>query len=263
MSVRLRLTTVDAGPFIMPRADLMHGAEGTATVPSTVVVIEHATHGLILIDTGINHRVADPEEADAYWGPGLREAYGAQGFTRDHAIDAQLRRLGHRTEDVRYVVYSHLHLDHAGGMSYFPHAVHVVQHEELRHAWWPDRWTARGYAFRDYRDCRDFDFLELDGDTDLFLDGSVRVVRTTGHTPGHQGIVLDLEHRGRVAFMGDAGHLREGVANDVPQLSDWNVQQKLLTYGRLRALRRAGVRVFLSHDPDDFAELPHDGEVWD
>jgi glyoxylase-like metal-dependent hydrolase (beta-lactamase superfamily II) len=53
---------------------------------------------------------------------------GADGFTWQDAVDAQLRRLGHRPADVTHVVYSHLHLDHAGGMSSFPHAVHVVQH---------------------------------------------------------------------------------------------------------------------------------------
>ncbi|MEG3628744.1 N-acyl homoserine lactonase family protein [Streptomyces poriticola] len=263
MAATLRVTTVDAGPFTMPRSDLLYGAEGMVTVPSTVAVIEHARHGLILFDTGINHHVADPEAAEAYWGPGLREAYGAQGFTREHAVDAQLKRLGHRPGDVKYVIYSHLHLDHAGGMSYFPDAVHVVQHDELRHAWWPDRWTARGYAFNDYRTSRGYDFLELSGDTDLFLDGTITVLRTAGHTPGHQGVVLDLGHRGRIGFLGDAAHLEEGLEQNIPMLSDWNVQEKLLTYGRLRALRRAGVRLFLSHDPDHFAALPHDGDFWD
>ncbi|MEU0374993.1 N-acyl homoserine lactonase family protein [Streptomyces sp. NPDC006283] len=263
MTPRLRLTTVDAGPFTMSRGDLMHGATGTVTVPSTVAVVEHTTHGLILFDTGINHRVADPEAAEDYWGPGLREKYGAAGFTREHAIDRQLERLGHRTADVKYVVYSHLHLDHAGGMSYFPDAIHVAQHDELRHAWWPDRWTARGYAFRDYRDCRDFDFLELSGDTDLFHDGTVRLLRTGGHTPGHQGMILDLPQHGRIGLMGDAAHLKESVDRDIPMVSDWNVQEKLLTFGTLRALDRAGVRVFLSHDPGHFAALPHDGEFWD
>ncbi|MET9356839.1 N-acyl homoserine lactonase family protein [Streptomyces sp. NPDC006617] len=263
MAARLRVTTVDAGPFTMPKGDLMHGATGTVTVPSTVAVIEHAAHGLILFDTGVNHHVADPEAAEAYWGAGLRAAYGAQAFTRQHAIDAQLERLGHRPDDVAYVIYSHLHLDHAGGMSYFPRARHVVQHDELRHAWWPDRWTARGYAFNDYRDTRDYDFLELRGDTDLFLDGTVNVIRTPGHTPGHQGVVLDLDHHERIAFLGDAAHLQEGLDQNVPMTSDWNVQEKLLTYGRIRALGRAGVRTFLSHDPEHFAALPHDGTFWD
>lgn len=72
-------------------------------MPSTVAVVEHATHGPILFCTGVNHHVADPEATEAPWEPGLREAYGAQHFTREHAIGTQLRRLGHRPEDVRYV----------------------------------------------------------------------------------------------------------------------------------------------------------------
>ncbi|WP_164986182.1 N-acyl homoserine lactonase family protein [Streptomyces roseicoloratus] len=262
MVVGLRVTAVDAGPFTMPKEGLLYGASGMITVPSTVAVIEHPGHGVILFDTGINHRVADPGTADDYWGAGLREEYGAQGFTREHAIDAQLDRLGYRLSDVRYVIYSHLHLDHAGGMSYFPDAVHVVQHDELRHAWWPDRWTARGYAFNDYRDTRSYDFLELTGDADLFLDGTVKVIRTPGHTPGHQGVILDLTHQERIAFMGDAAHLQEGLDGNVPMVSDWNVQEKLLTYGRLRALIRAGIRTYLSHDPTHFAALPHNGTFW-
>ncbi|MET9341538.1 N-acyl homoserine lactonase family protein [Nonomuraea sp. NPDC003804] len=263
MAPKLRLTTVNAGTFTMPKEGLMYGASGTVTVPSTVVVVEHSTHGLVLFDTGVNHHVADPEAAETYWGPGLRAKYGAEGFTRDDAVDAQLRRLGHRPADVTHVLYSHLHLDHAGGMSYFPHAVHVVQHDELRHAWWPDRWTARGYTVNDYLHCRGYDYLELRGDVDLFLDGTVRLVRTAGHTPGHQAMILDLANQGRVGFMGDAAHLKEALDQDVPQLSDWNVEQKLLTYQHVRALARAGVRVFLSHDPADYAALPHDGDTWD
>jgi hypothetical protein len=45
----------------------MQAASGTVTVPSTVVVIEHSAHGLLLFDTGINYRVADPEQAEAQW----------------------------------------------------------------------------------------------------------------------------------------------------------------------------------------------------
>src|SRR5664279_3846138 len=115
MTSRVRLTVLDAGPFTMDRSGLMHGASGTVTVPSTVVVIEHEHRGLMLFDTGVNHRIADPDQAAAHWGPGLREAYGATGFTREHAVDAQLERLGYRCADVTHVVYSHLHIDHAGG----------------------------------------------------------------------------------------------------------------------------------------------------
>lgn len=63
MTPRVRLTVCDAGPLAVDRSDLMVGESGPVTVPSTVVVIEHAQHGLILFDTGINHRVADQEGA--------------------------------------------------------------------------------------------------------------------------------------------------------------------------------------------------------
>ena len=61
---------------------------------------------------------------------------------------------------------------------------------------------------------------------------------------------------------GDAAHLPEQVTADVPQISDWNAEAKLLSYQRLRAIRRAGIRPFLSHDVDDFAALPTGGEYW-
>ena len=220
MTARVRLTVCDAGPFTLDRSDLMVGARGPLTVPSTVVVIEHPSHGLVLFDTGVNHRVADGAGADEHWGPGLRERYGATLFTREHAVDAHLERL-------------------------------VVR-----------PLTARGYALGDYLPGRGFDYLELTGDADLFEDGSLRVVRLPGHTPGSQGLVVDLPDRGRVAFVGDAAHLPEQVTADVPQISDWNVEAKLLSYQRLRAMRRAGIRPFLSHDVDDFAALPTGGEYW-
>ena len=110
---------------------------------------------------------------------------------------------------------------------------------------------------------RSFGYLELNGDTDLFGDRSLRVIRLTGHTPGSQGLIVELPHRGRVAFVGDAAHLREQVSANVPQVSDWDVEAKLLSYQRLRALRRAGIDVFLSHDADDFAALPSGGTYWE
>ena len=260
---RIRLTAFDAGPFSLDRSNLMIWLSGPVTVPSTVVVIEHEQRGIVVFDTGVNHRVADPELAAEQWGPGLRERYGATAFTRQDAVDAQLERLGYRCADVTHVVYSHLHIDHAGGMEHFPDALHVAQHDELRHAWWPDRWTARGYALADYLPGRSFEYLELNGDADLFEDGSLRVVPLAGHTPGSQGLVVDLPHRGRVAFVGDAAHIREQVTADVPQLSDWDVEAKLLSYQRLRAWQRAGIDIFLSHDVDDFAALPTGGSYWE
>ena len=88
-------------------------------MPTTAAVIEHPKFGVVLWDTGINDAVADPARADDYWGKGLPAAFGTHNFTRQHTVDKQLEKLGYKPADVRYVVYSHLHLDHAGGMSTF------------------------------------------------------------------------------------------------------------------------------------------------
>jgi N-acyl homoserine lactone hydrolase len=259
----LRLTVVDAGPLTLDKGKLVSFAAGTISVPTTVGIIEHPKHGLILWDTGINHAVADPEEATKYWGAGIRDAFGAHGFTRAHAIDKQLVKLGLRCADVRYVVYSHLHLDHAGGMSYFPNAVHVIQRDEIRYALWPDAWTRPVYCQNDFIDIRKLDVMEIDGDFDLFNDGTLRLLKTPGHAAGHQALLLNLPHRGQVCLGGDVGHLRDGFAAMVPMPWDWSTSTMSMTRMRMKQLARTGVPVFLCHDPQDFVELAQNGRFWD
>jgi N-acyl homoserine lactone hydrolase len=259
----LRMTAVNAGPLKCDKSMLVAMASGIVEIPTTVGIIEHPQHGLILWDTGINDIVADPDRGDEYWGPGLRAAFGTQGFTREHAIDAQLKRLGYRPQDVRYVVYSHLHLDHAGGMSYFPNAVHVVQRDEIRYALWPDAWTSPTYCQNDFKDIRKLNILEVDGDFDLFADGTMRLIKAPGHAPGHQMFLLDLPHRGRVCLAADVGHQRDGFENMVPMPWDWSTSAMTVARMRVKQMERSGVPAFLCHEAADFAKLPSGGEFWD
>lgn len=259
----LKMTCLNVGPLTVSKNLLVAFAPGTVVVPTTASVIEHPQHGIILWDTGINDAVADPDRGDEYWGPGLRSAFGTQGFTRDHAVDAQLDKLGYKPADVKYVVYSHLHLDHAGGMSYFPNAVHVVQRDEIRYALWPDPWTRPVYCQNDFKDIRKLNILEIDGDFDLFSDGSLTLLKTPGHAPGHQAMLLNLPHRGRVCLGADVGHQRDGFENNVPMPWDWSVSAMSMSRMRAKQLERSGVPVFLCHEAEDFAKLPQNGAFWD
>lgn len=263
MAASVRVTAVDVGPLTLGKGILLSMAQGTITVPTTAWIIEHPQHGPILFDTGVNYHVADPEAAERHWGPGVRAAFGAQGFTRQHAIDEQLKKLGYALSDVKFVIYSHLHLDHAGGMCHFPHATHVVQREELRYAWWPDRWTSAVYCYNDYKECRQFDFLELNADVDLFSDGTIRLIRTPGHTPGHQAMILHLQHRGPLCLAADTSHLKEAYHQFAPMPWDWNTEAMTLSYMQLRVLEQSGIPLYFAHDPDDFASSPRNGEYWD
>src|ERR1700741_3977100 len=189
----LRMSAMNVGPLSVDANLLVAFAPGRLEIPTTAAVIVHANHGVVLWDTGINGMVADPDQRDAYWGANVATAFGPHAFKREHAIDAQLERLGIKPNDVRYVLYSHLHLDHAGGMSYFPDAVHVVQRDEIRYPMWPDAWTSPVYCQNDFRDIRKLNILEIDGDFDLFGDGGAAAaegLRSRSRTSGspHQSV---------------------------------------------------------------------------
>jgi N-acyl homoserine lactone hydrolase len=102
----LKMSAMNVGPLSCAKNLLVAMAPGNVDVPTTSVVIEHPKHGVVVWDTGINEAVADPQRGDAYWGPGLRAAFGTHAFTREHVVDKQLEKLGFRPKDVRYVVYS-------------------------------------------------------------------------------------------------------------------------------------------------------------
>lgn len=257
------LTAVNCGPLTLEKNKLVAFGDGMLTIPTTVGIIWHQKYGLILWDTGINGTVADPVAGEEYWGAGIRGAFGAQHFTREHAIDRQLEKFGYRCDDVRYVVYSHLHLDHAGGMCYFPNAVHVVQRDELRYALWPDLWTRPVYCQNDFKTIFGINILELDGDADLFDDGFMRLIRTPGHSPGHQSLILDLPQRGRICLAGDVAHQRDQFDQMIPMPWDWSANAMHISRNRLKQLERTGVPVFLCHEPNDFAKLPQDGTTWE
>lgn len=259
MGKKLRVTVVNCGSMTFDKSIVMTGASGEITIPTAVYIIEHPRHGLILFDTGLNYHGADPEEADVYWAPGLREALGCS-MERDQAIDRQLDKLGYKLEDVKTVVLSHMHFDHAGGMCHFPDATFVVQKKELQYAWWPDEFSKGVYFYNDYKDTRDYRFVQLNGDVDLFQDGSVRLLTTPGHSPGHQSMLLQLSNRGPVLLAADAAHLQGAYRTFRCMPFDWSIESATETYHRIRQLELAQVEIVFSHDPDDFARLPHDGE---
>jgi N-acyl homoserine lactone hydrolase len=100
--------------------------------------------------------------------------------TPEQRADRQLARLGYAPEGVKYVVLSHMHLDHCGGMTLFPDATFIVRKRELRAAWWPESFEG-GYVFNDCKDTRGYRYLQPrdDEEVDLFFDGSVVCIDTT------------------------------------------------------------------------------------
>jgi hypothetical protein len=103
-------------------------------------------------------------------------------MTPEDAIDAQLAKIGLKPDDIKYVVVSHMHLDHGGNVGKFPNSTLIIQDDELSFAMFPDEPFAGGYIPGDAQVLRSpvgtskpslMDMVRLEGDYDLFGDGSV------------------------------------------------------------------------------------------
>ncbi len=168
-----------------PKAALQMGGQGNIDwAPVSFYVLKHPK-GNVIIDTGNNDKTIT--DAEGWWGP-LAKGFGLK-MTKDDAIPAQLAKIGLKTDDIKYVVVGHLHLDHGGNVGQFPNATLVAQDDEFKAAWWPDVGFSVYYIPGDFADTKKMNTIRLNGDLDLFDDGSVRIMRAPGHTPGSQFVV--------------------------------------------------------------------------
>jgi glyoxylase-like metal-dependent hydrolase (beta-lactamase superfamily II) len=151
--------------------------------------------GVIVVDTGETAKTSEPGYFPR-WHPYFRLAVRVD-VTPEQEVGPQLLRIGIRPHDVRTVILTHLHTDHAGGLHHFPRSEILVCDEELR--------LARGFAGRlrgylpkrwpDWFAPRSIDFLPepfgpFDRSRQVTSDGSVVIVPTPGHTPGHVSVIV-------------------------------------------------------------------------
>lgn len=253
----VKLWQLSSGTLTLDKGWLtaMSGVGTRITVPVAMYVIQHP-RGLLLFDTGNNVEVSDGKCAN-YWGEGLCGAFTAEQ-TRDEVIDRQLAKLGFKPEDVTHVIYSHFHLDHAGNIKLFPNAKHVVQKEELRAAWWPEKFQRAAYVLKDYDGTRDYDFLQLNGDFDLFNDGTIVILDTKGHTQGHQSLQVKLKNTGTLLLAANAVYTSENEAGVIPGIT-WNTNASMASIDRLKQIRDATRgEIWYSHDAKQYESHNHD-----
>jgi len=97
----------------------------------------------------------------------------------------------------------------------------------------------------------------IDGDLDVFGDGTVRILRTPGHTPGHQVPLLRLRRSGSVVLSGDLYHLRENRTDRRVPTFNVGRADTLASMDRIeRIVKNRKARVVVQHDPRDFQSLP-------
>lgn len=222
------------------------------TIPVSMWVLDHPK-GLVVFDTGNN--VAITENCKAYWAPSNCD-FLKPSQKRADVIDMQLKKLGYSADKVKVVVTSHTHLDHVGNIEMFPNAIHVFQKKELYQGWWPEKFQGRStpgsFVMADLDNAREFNYLELNGDYDLFGDGTVMVLSTPGHTIGHQSMKVKLPQSGTIIISQDAIWMQENL-DGYPAGLNYSVKDYTDSVNRLKFMRDLeGAQLFMAHDGEQY-----------
>ncbi len=159
-------------------------------IPVPFYVIAHP-RGHVIVDGGIPAECVDEAGARAHWG-GVYDVF-TPVLRHEQTCLEQVRALGLDPDAFSHVVLSHLHLDHVGAIGRFPKATHIVQKVEMDYARHPDWFQVGAYVQADIQK-PGVDWLVLDegwGDFyDVHGDGSIVLIRSPGHTVGHQSILV-------------------------------------------------------------------------
>jgi N-acyl homoserine lactone hydrolase len=222
------------------------------TVPIECFLIVHP-RGRLLFDTGLHCETLT--NMLGRYGEERARRFGVHSRPGDDVV-GQLARLGLRPADVPYVANSHWHFDHCGGNEFFPEATILVQQREMEAARSPEV-LAQGK----YRPSpRDFEhplrYQAIDGEHDVFGDGSVLLFPTYGHTPGHQSLRV-RSGREWLVFTADACYTRENMDRQVLPTVVWDEIEMAHSLRRLRDLRdKQGATTVYGHDADQWQTLP-------
>ena len=225
---------------------------GGSEVPVPFFLIRHP-EGDVLVDGG--NPLAVARDPHAHWGA-LADRFEAHMTEEQHCV-AQLRMLGVEPGSVGHVVQTHLHIDHTGALGHFPDAAIVVNARELRAARTAQSPIASGYVREDY-DRPELRWQLIEGDLDLFGDGTIRLLETPGHSAGHMSLLLELAETGPVLLTADAADNRaqwEGCQHPRALFSRAEANSSLERLRQLAAQTHA--MLVLGHDPENWSRLRH------
>lgn len=232
-------------------------------LPVPAFLVEHPGVGPILIDTGFHPSVAvNPKQNLGRMAPFI---FRDLQMDPSDAVSARLRKRHIHPSEVRVVVMTHLHLDHASAIAEFPEATFIVSKPEWAAATnsgprdgYVKRQFDHGFDYRlvDFGSAATSSFAGFGRSLDLFGDASVRVVSTPGHSAGHMSVLLRAKER-ELLVAGDAIYLRRTLDEEhLPfRMDDEHLFRRSLREIRQYAKQTPGALIIPGHDWQAWQEL--------
>jgi len=247
----VRLYTLDCGRLefkdmgIFADTGEYDGTPGKLT--ASCYVIRHPK-GTLVWDTGLGDKLAEMPQGMDLFGGLIHESVPV-------TLASQLQQIGLAPADITYVAFSHLHGDHAGNANLFSASTWILNAKEI--AWATANPPPIGVdptLFSNYKSAKT---QMIDGDYDVFGDGSVKILKAPGHTPGHAVLEVKLKKSGVVILSGDLYHLHENrTFQRVPIFND-NRADTLASINRIeKIVKNTHARFVIQHNVEDVGALP-------
>jgi N-acyl homoserine lactone hydrolase len=249
-------------------AELVMKRGDTITIPLLAWLIRHPDAGPIVVDTGLHPDAARSVSDDYGRVNGL--LFGALHASPRGFAD-QLGDLGVDPAEVQLAVMTHLHADHTSGMRLLPNAEFAITREEWAAA------SGRGAVLGGYVSShlppasrvRQINFRHGTGHghfartIDLLGDGSVRLLSTPGHSPGHMSLLVQTADQGEVLIVGDAVYTLKSLREQIKPFRMASERRYLDSVRQLRAYAAANPDATLvpTHDPDAWRMVAERGRV--
>lgn len=243
----LKLYAMTCGWLTMPYGFFIAGEQGELAVPVPSYLIDHPK-GTVLYDTGLEKTLqsTDPEVVKETLGS--LAPYMKVRYLPGEDIAKRLESFDRDPKGIHYLINSHLHFDHCGGNEAIPNARWVIQKREWQSATTPEGIAENRFVPRHYD--LGHDRIEIDGEYDLFEDGTITCVPTYGHTPGHQSLRLATDD-GIVWLTADACYMRTALERmmlpDAMVVRDADAMMR--NFVMFKRLLDAGAVLIFGHDP--------------
>tara|TARA_R110001632_G_scaffold47202_6_gene119613 strand:- start:12956 stop:13786 length:831 start_codon:yes stop_codon:yes gene_type:complete len=203
-------------------------------------VISHPK-GNLMWDAGLPEGLVIPEP--------FNEPSGVFAVQRPDSLVNQLNSIGFKIEDFTYFAMSHSHFDHTGHANYMKGATWLVQETEYN--------AVAGDSTKIDPSIKELtDIKKLNGDYDVFGDGTVVIKSMPGHTVGHQVLYVDLGLEQPVLLTGDLYHFQENRDSKRVPSFNYNVAQTLESMAKFEAFaKEKNANVFIQHSPADLVRI--------
>lgn len=245
--VEIKLYTLDGGTVmvndlqIFSQGDLYEGE--TKQFADAYYIIEHPKGNLIW-DTGLPNRLVGQEP--------FTSPDGNFTVSRKATATSQLGALGFATSDIDFLALSHTHFDHTGAANDFKNATWLVQEKEYTYVKSEEMQKNQPDQYNAIKNLTKIQILN--GDHDVFGDGTVVIKSMPGHTPGHSVLFVDLAS-GPVLLSGDLYHFHENRENKGIPSFNTSIEETKESFEAFEAFAKAkNAKIILQHELDDFTQ---------